>query len=120
MYSILSGVIIFVLVIIPIIFNPVNVNSAEILLVKDSNTVLLGDQNRNLTINLSCSRVDEKNEFLAIDLLRKNFPRGTKVKIKPLGSKDNKFLAQIYKIKDGLEMTDLLISNQLSENICKS
>ena len=97
---------------------PANLNSAEILQIKNSNTILIGDQNRNLSINLVCSVVDLKNEKTALDLLRKNFPRGTKVKIKPIGFKDQNLLAKIYKLDENIEMNDLLHTYNLSDQIC--
>ena len=93
-------------------------NSAEILQINNSNTILIGDQNRNLSINLVCSNVDLKDENDAIDLLRKEFPRGTKVKIKPFGFKNNNLLAKIYKVDENIEMNQLLSSNNLSDEIC--
>ena len=76
-----------------IILNPVIVNSAEILQIKSSNTILVGDQNRNLTIGLFCVDVDENDEIEATNLLKSEFPRGSKVKIKPFGFRDNVLLA---------------------------
>ena len=101
-----------------IFINPVHLNSAEILQINNSNTILIGDQNRNLSINLVCSNVDLKDENDAIDLLRKEFPRGTKVKIKPFGFKNNNLLAKIYKVDENIEMNQLLSSNNLSDEIC--
>ncbi len=99
---------------------PANLNSAEILQIKNSNTILIGDQNRNLSINLVCSAVDLNNEKAALDLLRKNFPRGTKVKIKPIGFKDQNLLAKIYKLDENIEMNQLLHSNNLTAEFCEN
>jgi len=44
-----------------IVLNPILVNSAEILQIKSSNTILVGDQNRNLTIGLFCVDVNEND-----------------------------------------------------------
>ena len=106
------------LTIIFFLITPTFVNSAEILQINSSNTILIGDQNRNLSINLVCSVVDLKNEKTALDLLRKNFPRGTKVKIKPIGFKDQNLLAKIYKLDENIEMNELLHTNNLSDQIC--
>ena len=76
-----------------IVLNPVLVNSAEILQIKNSNTILVGDQNRNLTIGLFCVIVNENDELEAINLLKSEYPRGSKVKLKPFGLKDNLLLA---------------------------
>ena len=106
------------LIICLITLNPVIVNSAEILQIKSSNTILVGDQNRNLTIGLFCVDVNENDELEATNLLKSEFPRGSKVKIKPFGSKDNVLLAKVFNIKTNKEMTELLVSKDLTSEIC--
>ena len=103
-----------------IVLNPVIVNSAEILQIKSSNTILVGDQNRNLTIELFCVDVNENDELEAINLLKSEFPRGSKVKIKPFGFKENVLLAKVFNIKDTKEMTKLLVAKDLTNEICPS
>ncbi len=103
-----------------IALNPVIVNSAEILQIKSSNTILVGDQNRNLTIGLFCVDVSENDELEATNLLKSEFPRGTKVKIKPFGFKENVLLAKVFNIKDSREMTELLVAKELTRKICPS
>ena len=101
-----------------IVLNPVIVNSAEILQIKSSNTILVGDQNRNLTIRLFCVDVNENDELEATNLLKSEFPRGSKVKIKPFGSKENVLIAKVFNIKNNKEMTELLVSKNLTSEIC--
>ena len=103
-----------------IVLNPVIVNSAEILQIKSSNTILVGDQNRNLTIGLFCVNVNENDELAATNLLKNEFPRGRKVKIKPFGSKENVLLAKVFDIKGNKEMTELLVAKDLTSEICPS
>jgi len=103
-----------------IVFNPVIVNSAEILQIKSSNTILVGDQNRNLTIGLFCVDVNENDELEATNLLKREFPRGSKVKIKPFGFKENILLAKVFNIKGTKEMTELLVAKDLTGEICPS
>ena len=103
-----------------IVLNPVLVNSAEILQIKSSNTILLGDQNRNLTIGLFCVDVNENDELEATILLKSEFPRGSKVKIKPFGFKENVLLAKVFDIKGTKEMSKLLVAKNLSSEICPS
>ena len=103
-----------------IVLNPLIVNSAEILQIKRSNTILVGDQNRNLTIGLFCVDVNENDEIEAINLLKSEFPRGSKVKIKPFGFKENVLIAKIFNIKGTKEMTELLFEQDLSGEICQS
>ena len=101
-----------------IVLNPVIVNSAEILQIKSSNTILVGDQNRNLTIRLFCVDVNKNDELEATSLLKSEFPRGSKVKIKPFGFKDNILLAKVFDIKGTKEMTELLVAKDLTVEIC--
>ena len=103
-----------------IVLNPVIVNSAEILQIKSSSTILLGDQNRNLTIGLFCVDVNEIDELKATNLLKSEFPRGSKVKIKPFGFKENVLLAKVFKINGTKEMTELLVAKNLTSKICPS
>ena len=103
-----------------IVLNPAIVNSAEILQVKSSNTILVGDQNRNLTIRLFCVNVNKNDELEATKLLKSEFPRGSKVKIKPFGFKENVLLAKVFDIKGTKEMTELLVAKDLTSEICPS
>ena len=108
-----------ILIIIFLIFlNPLEVNSAEILQIKSSNTILVGDQNRNLTIRLFCVDVNENDELEATNILKSEFPRGSKVKIKPFGFKENVLLAKVFDIKGSKEMTDLLVAKDLIRENC--
>ena len=110
-----------ILIIVCLIFlNPLIVNPAEILQINSSNTILVGDQNRNLNIRLFCVDVNENDEFEAINLLKSEFPRGSKVKIKPLGFKENLLLAKVFNIKGTKEMTKLLVAKDLTSEICPS
>jgi len=103
-----------------IILNSVVVNSAEILQIKSSNTILVGDQNRNLTIGLFCVDVNKNDELEATNLLKSEFPRGSKVKIKPFGFEENVLIAKVYDLKGTKEMTDLLVAKDLTSEICPS
>ena len=108
-----------ILIIICLIFlNPIVVYSAEILQIKSSSSILVGDQNRNLTIGLFCVDVNENDELKAINLLKSEFPRGSKVKIKPFGFKENILLAKVFNIKGTKEMTELLVAQNLVRENC--
>ena len=103
-----------------IVLNPVLVNSAEILQIKSSNTILVGDQNRNLTIGLFCVDVNEIDELEATNLLKNEFPRGSKIKIKPFGFKGDLLLAKVSNIKGTKDMSQLLVNKNLTSEICVS
>ena len=103
-----------------IVLNPVIAYSAEILQIKNSYTILVGEQNRNLTIRLFCVDVNENDELEATNLLKSEFPRGSKVKIKPFGFKENVLLAKVFNIEGSKEMTELLVAKDLTSEICPS
>ena len=108
----------FLIIILLIVLNPLVVNSAEILQIKSSRTILVGDQNRNLTIGLFCVDVNENDELEATNLLKSEFPRGSKVKIKPFGFKENVLIAKVFNIKSTKEMTELLVAKDLIKEKC--
>ena len=97
---------------------PLKGQSAEILQIKSSNSILVGDQNRNLPIRLFCIEVNENDELNAINLLKKEFPKGSKVKIKPFGFQENVLLAKVFDLKGKKEMSELLISRGLVKENC--
>jgi len=99
---------------------PINVYSAELLQINDVNTILVGDQNRSLYLSLYCIDINENEKEQATEILKKNFPRGTKVKIKPYGSNGNRLLARIFRVDDETEMTQLLNNFYSSEKNCKN
>ena len=80
----------------------------------------MGDQNRNLKIGLFCVDVNANDELEATNLLKSEFPRGSKVKIKPFVFKENVLLAKVFNIKGTKEMTELLVAKDLTSKICQS
>ena len=54
----------------------------------------------------------------AINLLKREFPRGSKVKIKPLGYKENILLAKVFNISETKEMSELLVAKDLDKRNC--
>ena len=110
----------FLIIVFLVVLNPLVVSSAEILQINTSNTILVGDQNRNLTIRLFCVDVNETDELEATNLLKSEFPRGSKVKIKPFGFKENLLQAKVFNIKGTKEMTEILVAKDLASEICPS
>ena len=106
------------LVILILSISPINTYSAELLQINDVNTILVGDQNRSLYLSLYCIDINENEKEKAIKILKENFPRGTKVKIKPYGSNGNKLIAKIFRVDDEIEMTELLNPFNSSKENC--
>ena len=108
-------------VIFLIVLNPIRTYPAEILQINKSNIIQVGDQNRDLSIQLFCVDInDTENEEKAINLLKREFPRGSKVKIKPIGFKENILIAKVFDINETKEMSDLLIAKNLSKETCQN
>ena len=109
-----------ILFFIVFIIFPIVINSAELLQINDVNSILVGDQNRSLNLSLYCIDINENEKEKATEILKRNFPRGTKVKIKPYGSSSNRLFAKIFSVEDEIEMTDLLKTFKTSEKNCNN
>ena len=107
-----------ILISIVLIICPVNINSAELLQINDVNNIVVGDQNRSLYLSLYCIDINENEKENATQILKRNFPRGTKVKIKPYGFNGSRLLAKIFRVDDETEMTELLNAYNTSKENC--
>ena len=107
-----------ILIFIALIICPINVSSAELLQIKDINTIVVGDQNRSLYLSLYCIDINQNEKENATKILKINFPRGTKVKIKPYGFNGSRLLAKIFRVDDETEMTELLNAYNTSKENC--
>ena len=117
MKKITSFLIIFFLVVL----YPIRTYSAEILQINNSTSILVGDQNRDLSIKLFCVDInDVEDEEIAINLLKREFPRGSKVKIKPIGIKENILVARVFNISETKEMSELLNAKNLTKETCSN
>ena len=107
-----------IFIFIVLIICPINVYSAELLQINDVNTILVGDQNRSLYLSLYCIDINQNEKENATKILKRNFPRGTKVKIKPYGSNGSRLSAKIFRVDDKKEMTELLNTFNSSKENC--
>ncbi len=107
-----------ILIYLVLIICPINVYSAELLQINDVNTIVVGDQNRSLYLSLYCIDINQNENENATKILKRNFPRGTKVKIKPYGYKGSRLLAKIFRVDDETEMTELLNTFNSSKENC--
>ena len=107
-----------ILISIVLIICPINAYSAELLQINDVNNILVGDQNRSLYLSLYCVDINENEEENATKILKRNFPRGTKVKIKPYGYSGNRLRAKIFRVDDETEMSQLLNTFYSSKENC--
>tara|TARA_B100000214_G_C23607614_1_gene463639 strand:- start:212 stop:532 length:321 start_codon:yes stop_codon:yes gene_type:complete len=101
-----------------VLFHPLIGCCAEIIQINATNDIVIGDQNRKLSITLPCIEVENENEKVAIQILNKSFPRGTKIKIKPFSLNESILTAKVFRVDDKSEMSQILISNKLATNSC--
>ena len=116
--ELLIKILYLVLFFVFIVFFSINTDAAEILQINNPNTILVGDNNRSLYLSLYCIDINENQKYQATEILKRNFPRGTKVKIKPYGSNGDRLLARIFKIDDETEMSQLLNNLNFSDKTC--
>ena len=107
-----------IFIFIVLIISPINTYSAELLQINDVNSILVGDQNRSLNLSLYCIDINDNDKENATKILKRNFPRGTKVKIKPYGFNDSRLFAKIFRVDDETEMTELLNTFNSSKGNC--
>ena len=117
----LKKLISFLVIFFLIVASPIRTYSAEILQIKNFNNILVGDQNRDLSIKSFCVNInDVEDEEIAINLLKREFPRGSRVKIKPMGFEENKLVARVFNISETKEMSDLLNAKDLTKESCRN
>ena len=114
----MKKIIFSILLIILLFLCPVNTSAAEVLQIANSSTLLIGDNNRNYKIRLSCLSVDPADEELAIKFLQSELPRHTKVNLHPKGSEDGILIAEIIKIGSKIDLTDEIISKGIGTPSC--
>ena len=61
-----------------------------------------------------------EDEEIAVNLLKREFPRGSKVKIKPMGYEENILIARVFNISETKEMSELLITKDLTKETCQN
>ena len=61
-----------------------------------------------------------EDEEVAFNLLKREFPRGSKVKIKPMGFKENTLVARVFNISETKEMSELLNLKNSTNETCSN
>ena len=96
-------------VLIAFICFPSSAFSAEVLQVRSSSILQIGDRNRSYIVKLACIAVDPENELSAISWLKSNLRRGKRVNFKPEGSENGALLARVSPIDSNLDLGESLI-----------
>ena len=94
------------------------VYAAEILQVSNSSVLLIGDNNRTYTVKIACTEISPDLEERAINWLKKQLPRHTKVNLKPKGSIDGMLIAKIIPFNSNIDISEEYIKEGLAINKC--
>ncbi len=96
----------------------VPVQAAEVLQVRSSSLLQVGDHNRTYTVALACSAVDASHEAEAIAWLRQELPRRRRVNLRPIGSSEGQLMARVTPIGADHDLSSGLIAAGLASNSC--
>jgi len=96
----------------------VPVQAAEVLQVRSSSLLQVGDHNRTYTVALACSAVDASQEAEATAWLRQELPRRRKVNLRPVGSSEGQLMARVTPIGAERDLSTSLIATGLASNSC--
>lgn len=69
--------------------------AAEVLQVRSSSLLQIGDRNRNYTVQLACLEVNPADEQAALDWLKHALPRRQRVNLRPEGSVEGILIARV-------------------------
>ena len=78
---------------------PAPANAAEVLQVRNSHLLQVGDRNRNYTVELVCYTVDPQREEAATAWLRQQLPRRTRINLRPLGDHEGRLQARVNRLE---------------------
>ncbi len=98
---------------------PVRVSSAEVLQIKSSSIIQIGDQNRNYKVKIACINVDPNKEEEATIWLKSELPRKSKVNILPKGSENGILLAKLINLKSNKDISKLMVEFDFGDFSCE-
>ncbi len=92
--------------------------AAEILQVRSSTKLQIGDRNRSYTVKLACVEVPPDNELSAIRWLKSNLQRRERINLKPEGVTDGMLLARVIQIDNKIDLGESLSQQGLATLSC--
>lgn len=96
------------------------VSAAEVLQVRSSSLLQVGDRNRTYTVVLACAAVDPVLEDEAVRWLRDQLPRRRRVNLRPVGSLDGQLLARVTPLGEQTDLSTGLVASSLAVDSCQS
>ena len=88
--------------------------AAEVLQVRTATLLQVGDSNRSYSVELACVAVEPDQQQPAIDWLRQQLPRRSRVNLRPIGNHDGVLLARVQKLGDATDLGSGLIEAGLA------
>ena len=98
--------------------SPLPSMAAEVLQVRSSTLLQIGDRNRNYSVRLACVAVDPANEQAAVDLLKKAVPRRKRVNLRPEGNEDGVLIARVTPLDADQDLGLSLVTTGLATQSC--
>ena len=106
-------ILLFALVLVPL-----QSLAAEVLQVRSSTLLQVGDRNRNYSVRLACVEVDPANEVEAVELLKKAVPRRKRVNLRPEGNEMGTLIARVTPIGEDQDLGVSLVATGLARSSC--
>lgn len=94
--------------------SPAMAAAAEVLQVRTATLLQVGDSNRSYSVELACVAVDADQQQPAIDWLRQQLPRRSRVNLRPIGNHDGLLVARVQKLGNETDISSGLISAGLA------
>ena len=108
----------FLLLISFLFFSPLNTFAADVLQVRSSSTLQIGDRNRTYTVKLACLEIDPSGEDSAIDFLKSELKRKTRVNLNPQGTSEGMLIARVNILKSKIDIGQYLAEKGFGEIKC--
>ena len=112
-----SGLLILLLLMVA---SPLQSMAAEVLQVRSSTLLQIGDRNRNYSVRLACITVDPADEAAAVDLLKKAVPRRKRVNLRPEGNEEGVLIARVTPLDADQDLGFALVTTGLATPSCNA
>lgn len=106
------------ILLVVLVASPLPSMAAEVLQVRSSTLLQIGDSNRNYSVRLACIAVDPVNEAAAVDLLKKSVPRRKRVNLRPEGNEDGVLIARVTPLDADQDLGGSLLETGLATSSC--
>ena len=97
---------------------PLKAFGAEVLQIRNSSLLQIGDSNRNYSVRLACLNVDLPNEVAAKEFLKLKLPRKSRVNLRPKGSSEGILEASVIPLGSDKDLTEIIVESGLGNFSC--